>query len=511
MNKEIIYSDFYKGIAISKKVQSGFDDLINCDVDSEIGSLKCQKTLVKMSGNLITAGCYQAVAPNGDTYFFSKDDGRIWKRTQVGIYSYVRTNTVSSISHSPSTSLSISSSISTSPSSSASATSSPSSSPSSSRSSSPSSSRSTSPSASPSPEYSPSTSPSISISPSPSAGVNVNAGHKSARYYRGYIYYTTDTYLGRFNLVSTWNDYFQPLISGYNHPMEVLDLILYIGNGRDVAQLDDAEVFSSSGLDLPTEYHVTALIGLGDDLLTLANPGDYINDSAIFRWNTYSDSWTIKDSFFETNAYAFLNADNYVYVVATSGQVYFYNGSQLETFSQIREPYATYGHQLTTNLQGKPLIANGGKIYSLFRKNRNLPVALVGEYTCSAGADATIHSIQSNGSNLLVSWESEGTFGIDEISPAYYANARIVTPRFKKGGVVKVYYDKLNTASVGIYSRLDGETNWTSHEVIDDSDDFRFVRTTDSMIVKSGAQVMVTLTPNSQATPSIDYIQIENI
>jgi hypothetical protein len=155
-------------------------------------------------------------------------------------------------------------------------------------------------------------------------------------------------------------------------------------------------------------------------------------------------------------------------------------------------------------------VANGGRIFSLYRKNRNLPIALVGEYTCSVGADATIHSIQSNGSNLLVSWESEaGAFGIDEISPTYYANAKIITPRFKKSGVVKVYYDKLNSASIGIYSRLDGTNTWTAHTVIDDSEDYRFVRTVDDIIVKSGAQVMVTLTPGAQATPIIDYIECE--
>jgi hypothetical protein len=308
----------------------------------------------------------------------------------------------------------------------------------------------------------------------------------------------------------SWNDNYQVLSTGYPHPLFQFDQILYIGNGYNVASLDDAGVFSSSVLDQNIEDIIGSFINLGDDLLTLSNPGSYINDSSITRWNTYSDSWSYKDSIKQKGAYAFLDSDNYVHVVCLSGDVYLYNGNQLELFSSIRNAKTTTGHQLTTNFQGKPLIANGGRIFSLHRKNRNMPFSLVGEYTCSAGPDAIIHSIAACGSTLLVSWENNGDFGIDEIGDNF-ANARIITPRFKKGSTVKVFYDELNNGEIGIYSRLDGESNWKSHETIDDSVDERCVKTVDSMQVKSGAQVLVTVTPdvsNTSESPSIDYIEI---
>jgi hypothetical protein len=108
------FGGFFKGISLSKRVQSGFNDLTNCDVWSELGALLCQKTLTKKSGSVITAGCYQAVAPDGTTYFFSKTDGYIWKRSIAGVYSYVRVNAVGSSSSSPSTSPSTTSSASSS-------------------------------------------------------------------------------------------------------------------------------------------------------------------------------------------------------------------------------------------------------------------------------------------------------------------------------------------------------------------------------------------------------------
>lgn len=483
------YSKFYNGIGLSRKVQTAFDDLIDCDVHSDIGSLLCSKALTKKSGSVVTSGCYRAVVPNGDVYFFSKTDSTVFKRSiSDGTYSVVHYGVngafkgaayyrnylyytmdgflgrydFGNVAGSPSASLSVSHSISSSPSSSLSV----------------SSSASASVSSSLSVSASASSTASASPSPSPSAGT------------------------------PSWNDNYQVLTSGVDHPLFQFDLILYIGNGKDVASLDDSGTFSSSVLDENVEDTITALINLGDDLLTLSNPGSYINDSNITRWNTYSDSWSYKDQIKQKGAFAFLDSDNYVHVVCVSGDIYLYNGNQLELFSKIRNTRETTGHQLTTNFQGKPLIANGGRIYSLHRANRNMPFALVGEYTCSAGPDATIHSIAACGSQLLVSWEYNGDFGIDEIG-INYANAKIITPRFKKASVVKVYYDDLNGGTIGIYTRLDGETNWTAHETIDDSDGDRCVRTRDDILMKSGGQAMITITPANNLTPVLDYIEVK--
>lgn len=429
------YDSFYKGISASKKFQNKFDEMINCSVHEEIGSLQCQKALEKKSGTLITAGCYRAVAPNGDTYFFSKADGKIWKRAiSNGAYTLVRTGT--------------------------------------------------------------------------------NGAYKGAAYYRNYIYYSMDAFLGRFDMTSTWNDNFQTLTTGVAHPIHQFDLVMYIGNGKDIASLDDAGVFSSSVLDLPLEYQISAIQPYGDDLLTLANPGNYITDAGIFRWNTFSDSWSLKDSIKEINAYAFLDADNYVHVICQNGNIYTYDGSKLHLISNIRNAKTTTGHQLTTNLEGKPLIANGGRIYSLYKRNKDMPLAFVGEYTCSAGENATIHSIVANGSNLLVSWEETVNgvtrYGIDEIS-SNYATAQVVTPRFKKNSDISVAYDDLNGGSIKIYSKNDGEDTWIEHNTFDDSEDTRRIKTADQMIVEAGAQAKIEIIPdplNLDETPVIDMIII---
>lgn len=421
------YDKFYQGNTISKKVQNGFDDTLNLDVHSEIGSAKPQLALSEASGGIVDKPCYSAVVPNGDTYFFSKTDGAIFKRTQTGVYSSVRTNS--------------------------------------------------------------------------------NGGHKGARYYRGYLFYNTDTKLGRFDLGSAWNDNFQTLTSG-GHAMLAFDLILYIANDNDIAQFDDADVFSESGLDLPTDQDISALKEFGDDLLAIANPGNYLDDSKIFRWDTFSSSWKIADAIKGVVPYAFLDADNYTYIVCQDGSVHYYNGAKLESFSKIRNAKGTTGHQLTANFLRKPLVANGGKIYSLHRANRNLPVALVCEYTCSAGKDATIHSLVTSGSDLLVSWEKDGTYGVDEIS-VNYANAELITPTFGRARTIKVFYDLLpENTNIKIYTKQDGATIWTEQTVEIDSMDERTVRLAYDLDILNSCQAKVVLNSNDSDCPIIDKIKI---
>ena len=86
------YGKWYNGISLSRKIQNGFDDMQNCDVHSDIGSLKCQKKLEEESGGLVDEPCYIVVVPSGDSYLFSKTSGKIWRRTAAGGYNAIRVN-----------------------------------------------------------------------------------------------------------------------------------------------------------------------------------------------------------------------------------------------------------------------------------------------------------------------------------------------------------------------------------------------------------------------------------
>ena len=287
------YSKFQYGVQDGIRLQVGFSALQNCDIHTESGAVTGQFKLENESGGIITEECFSAVNTNGDTYFFATSTGNIYKRTQAGVYSSIRTNSY--------------------------------------------------------------------------------GGHKGAVYYNGYIYYATDTQLGRFDLTSTWTDNYQLLLAGANHSMEQFDFILYVCNGNNIASVDDTGVFTSSTLDLPPQYEAVALLQFGDDLLVLGN-SDYITDSKIFRWTTYSDSWSVSDPIKEP-VFAFIDADNYVFVVAVSGRIYQFSGVRLSPVYNL-PLYTNYNAQITANYKGKALVASDNKIYSIFRKDVNNPFTL---------------------------------------------------------------------------------------------------------------------------------------
>lgn len=411
------YSKFHLGRQDGKRLQNGFSELVNCDIHSEIGEVKCQLKLEKESASTVNHACYTAIAPNGDAYFFSSTTGNIYKRTQAGVYSSVR--------------------------------------------------------------------------------VNGNGSHKGALYYDGYIYYTTDDKLGRFDLSTTWSDSWQSLTSGKNHSMEQFDLILYICNGTDVASVDDTGTFTSSALDIPEQFESVSLKQFGDDLLVLGN-ADYITDSKIFRWNTYSSTWTVSDAVKEP-VFCFIDADNYVFVLAVSGRIYQFNGSTLIPSFNI-DTFSTYNSQLACSYKGKALFANGTKIWSLYRKNNSMPFVLCGEYTCNG----TIQSLRASGDDLLVSYAT----GVDNIA-TNRADAVITTPLYT-GRVSQVevsYYDLPTGTDINIETKIDGGS-WTEQTELIDDVDMKTVSLASDIINLKDIQARVTLGASTTKTPIIDNIKI---
>ena len=87
-----IYEKFYTGIGKSKNDQNGFDNLVNCDVYSELGHLQCQLALESDSATP-NENSVSASVTNGDVFFFSTESGKVWKKTAAGVYSLVHTNT----------------------------------------------------------------------------------------------------------------------------------------------------------------------------------------------------------------------------------------------------------------------------------------------------------------------------------------------------------------------------------------------------------------------------------
>lgn len=271
--------------------------LVGWDLHTTPGILKVAQKLTKDSGTTVSefVKC-QVASTNGYTYHFSSTSGKVWERTDLGVWSLVYTTI-------------------------------------------------------------------------PTGG---DAGCSGAFEYQGTIYWATENYLHKIVAANAkgaaqWAANAVPNAETFDngdedfHPMVEQNLVLYIGDGNLVAQVD-AGVFSPDALDISVPQRIKCLGKIGTDILIGTFVNDNVNKSQVYRWDTYSISFTTSDEIDEVGINAFIPGDNVVYVNAgLQGNIYVYNGEQLVLFKKIPGEYSTteYGRlfpNAAANFNGKILL-----------------------------------------------------------------------------------------------------------------------------------------------------------
>ena len=237
------------------------------------------------------------------------------------------------------------------------------------------------------------------------------------------------------------------------HPMIVQNNVLFIGDGYYVHQVENT--LSLWALDVPRRHQIKCLGRMDIDLLIGTEVSSLIHSAMIFRWNTWSESWTIEDEIPERSINAFIPVDNYVYIIAGSrANVYFYNGQTLELWRRVggtfRNSQAVKVYpNAVANMNGIPLFGISNHIgnpmeqgvYSMGTVNaRQYPRIFNLEYVPSAGmVDLQIGAIATLDNDVFMSWEIGEQKGIDK-THAYnlYSGAFIQT---------RVFYRDRNTRS----------------------------------------------------------------
>ena len=182
----------------------------------------------------------------------------------------------------------------------------------------------------------------------------------------------------------------------------------------------------------------------------------------------------------------------------TSGRFYYWTGSQMAYFGKIRGITTALGEQMTTVYNGRPLFANGTKIYSIHKEDSSFPYAVCGEYTCTG----TIASLAVQGQTLLA---SVGT-GFDKRGTSL-AIATIETPEAQmKTNSVKVSYDTY-PAGIGISTKAQSGSYVSQTTKIDDGD--REVYFDGGLVENSVCQAKITLTPDGSTSPKIKSINFK--
>lgn len=269
---------------------------------------------------------------------------------------------------------------------------------------------------------------SLEATAAPAAGT---VGIIDAWEYQGYIYYSMQSRLGRVAVGSPtdWSGRSDSWQTFSNtdadfHPFQEVNQVLYVGDGKDLAQVD-AGVFSASALDIASPLRIKALGKILTDILLGTFVNVYKVATEILRWNTWSGSFQISDEIPETGINSFLKTDNFALVNAgTKGNFYIYNGSQLENYKRIPGDWigsktATIHPNASVNMFGLPLFGlsnlseNPAKqgVYSMGGYDRNYPKVINLEWLLSHGfySGIDIGSIELVGTQLLVSWKLQQT------------------------------------------------------------------------------------------------------
>lgn len=453
----ITFNDWHKGISQSKNINNGFDNLINADVHSSLGEIQPNFALTSES-TTPNESCIRAEDPSGNIYWLSTSTGKIWKRLQSDAsYSLVATNanganlgaewhnnrlyfaSASKLGFFGDTvTMTIASPCVVSMTAHGLAADTP-----------------------------------ISFSTTGALPTGVTAGT---------TYYVKSPTADAFNISATaggaaintsgsqsgvhsiWVHSWKTFTNGAAYkPMKKLNLSLFIGDGKYVASVDNANTFSANVLDLLPEHTITALTSSSYDLLIGTIIGSNVRKCGVFLWDTFSPSWTAEDSVPDNGVNCFIDADGIIYAqIGTSGWIYYWTGAQMKRFFKLRDITTSHGDQCSTVYNGRPLFATGTKVFSIHRESESFPVAVVQEYTATTG---TIKSIIATGSQLLL---SNGT-NINKIGTSY-AVVTIDTPEvIGKMNDVKVEYHSIGSGgTIGISNNVDNAGYSATTTVVDD-------------------------------------------
>lgn len=351
----------------------------------------------------------------------------------------------------------------------------------------------------------------------------------------GYIYYASDNKLGRWQLGTAWstrNDTwatFTKADTAYK-PMKIKNGILYIGDGNLVAQVDETHTFVADALDLPAEHRVRALGELSTELLIGTFIADNVSSCRLFRWDTWSVSWSYDDDVPEVGINAFIPMDNATIVQAgTKGNIYYYDNSSLQQFKRLSGDWsgtnkAIVHSEAVASFKGLPLFGLSNSsgdptlqgVYSFGSWASNYPKVLNLEYVISQAKLAAIEigAITSIGDNILVSWKDGTTYGVDKIdtsnkyASAYMETRIINTERenLKQFGI-KVYYRSLPASTaVVVKASVNGGAYATLTTVTDT--DRKMIYTADKLTEANYVQFKLEFTVNTNDAPEIEGFDI---
>lgn len=322
---------------------------------------------------------------------------------------------------------------------------------------------------------------------SPGAG---SAGCLGAAEFNGRIYWATQSRVHFITVANVDGDWTGSPTLNFGtfditdasfHPFAIVNDKLCIGDGYQIATINNANAFDSNALDIDDKYRIKCLAAQGIDLVVGTWVAATHNEAEILRWDTEAESWNISDPVPEVGVNAFIRDDNFLYAqVGRSGRIYLYDGEKLIPVTRIPGDFTNvkygevypgsaamfrgipvFGFSNSTesaNTTGNP--ADQG-VYSMGSYSEAYDKVLDLSWVISQD-DVTgveIGAIIVTGFNLMVAWTDGTSFGVDMINwSAKYASAYFETRLLFQGDREK---DKTVAEVSAFYETLPASTSVT--------------------------------------------------
>jgi len=369
--------------------------------------------------------------------------------------------------------------------------------------------------------------------------------------YNGYFIWATDDTLFRMAIAGDWvsgitqynsssetwttsgTTWASPAIDTSWHVMKQLGTALYVGAGQYITIVDSAFAVSllGNGLDLPPGWKVIDIEPWNDQLLIGAYSTTQ-DQSAIFIWDGYSDSWSAQIPVPEPKVYSIVSDGQIAYIKAGQrGNIYEFLGNAVRLVKQIPGSYTSSATEIVnpdamTLVNGRLLMgvsnATGNPckqgVYQYGSPNINYPRVLDLSYILSTGnkTSVSIGSIKVDNGTIFVSWNDGANYGVDVVDyTARFDNAEYITtviggnePDATSRRIAVNFKPLPASCSIDIYYRINGATSWTQlGSQVTTANKTNYISS--KPIKFRTIQFRLVLGTNSTNTPEVNSIVIE--
>lgn len=320
-----------------------------------------------------------------------------------------------------------------------------------------------------------------------------------------YLFFTSDTKVGKYGPLSgaaVFTENIQTLTSDSQfHPVKGFTNLCCIGNGKYLATIDDAGIFTAQKLTFLPEERVRTLEVWNNYLAIGTQFGSDLNAPRgnIYLWD--GTSATYNEVIPVSGVVDALLNDNGVLInwIGNQADLYYYDGTpnvkikdmprlDFNELAVLPGAVGMWNNEVRFGTSGGTSETTPKGIYTYGRQNRNFPKVLSFDYALSTGNNkgTSVHIgmfKQLTPTKAIFSWKVGTTVGVDRITSERYATEATyesllfdnLLPHLERKPIQErlTLNEPLRTGEyVKFYLKKQGETGWTRLGQVDETNGF---------------------------------------